>query len=159
MTAETEILATLTREPFRRARWETMNYRPAFRAWRRAQTTYANDTNWRDPDGSRYFGKPVVLLTSPRTFSAAEDFAVAFDFMDRGLIIGEPTGGSTGQPLAFQFPGGLGGRVCTKRDRYPDGREFVGVGVLPDVVVQPTVADVRAGVDTVLEAALRELRD
>lgn len=41
----------------------------------------------------------VVVLTSPRTYSAAEDFASAFDVMRRGLIVGEPTGGSTGQPL------------------------------------------------------------
>jgi carboxyl-terminal processing protease len=78
--------------------------------------------------------------------------------MKRGRIIGEPSGGSTGQPLPFNLPGGGWARVCTKRDTYPDGKEFVGRGVQPQAVVHPTVSDVRAGRDTALEAALRELR-
>jgi carboxyl-terminal processing protease len=72
--------------------------------------------------------------------------------------VGEPTGGSTGQPLMFNLPGGGLARVCTKRDTYPDGREFVGVGIQPQVLVRPTVEDFRAGRDTVLEAALELLR-
>jgi C-terminal processing protease CtpA/Prc len=76
----------------------------------------------------------------------------------RGKIAGEPTGGSTGQPLFFKLPGGGMARVCTKRDSYPDGRDFVGKGVQPQIIVHPTVSDVRAGRDPVLEAALRELR-
>ena len=97
-------------------------------------------------------------MTSPRTFSAAEDFCLAFDFLKRGTIIGEPTGGSTGQPLFFKLPGGGSARVCTKHDVYPDGKEFVGVGVQPNKLVVPTIADLRANRDTVLEAALAEAR-
>jgi hypothetical protein len=54
----------------------------------------------------------------------------------------------------FDLPGGGKGRICTKRDSYPDGREFVGVGVQPQVAVRPRVADLQAGRDTVLQAAL-----
>ena len=100
----------------------------------------------------------MIVLTSARTYSAAEDFAVVFDAMKRGRIVGESTGGSTGQPLSVPLPGGGSVRICTKHDRYPDGREFVGVGVQPGVVVRPTVEDFRAGRDTVLEAALGLLR-
>jgi carboxyl-terminal processing protease len=151
------ILAQLTDKPFKVSAWRTRNYRPAFRAWGVGESSYGVDAPLLPPSGARVYRKPVVLLTSPRTFSAAEDFAVAFDVMDRGPIVGEATGGSTGQPLNFDLPGGGGARVCTKRDTYPDGRPFVGVGVQPDHPVQPTVADVRAGRDTVLEAALRLL--
>ena len=48
--------------------------------------------------------------------------------------------------------------VCSKRDTYPDGTEFVGVGVAPDREVAMTVADLRAGRDPVLEAALETVR-
>jgi len=41
---------------------------------------------------------------------------------------------------------------------FPDGTDFVGRGVQPDKLVRPTVADFRSGRDTVLEAALRELK-
>jgi C-terminal processing protease CtpA/Prc len=104
------------------------------------------------------YRKPVVVLTSPRTYSAAEDFAAVFDAMKRGAIVGEPTGGSTGQPLSVPLPGGGSVRICTKHDRYADGKEFVGVGIQPGVTAAPTVADFRAGRDTVLEAALSFLR-
>ena len=78
--------------------------------------------------------------------------------MQRGKIIGEPTGGSTGQPLFFPLPGGGSARVCTKQDLYPDGRQWVGVGIQPQILVRPTIADFRAGRDTVLETALQYLR-
>jgi C-terminal processing protease CtpA/Prc len=99
-----------------------------------------------------------VLLVGPGTFSAAEDFASSFDILSAGTIIGEPTGGSTGQPLMFPLPGGGSGRVCTLQERYADGREFVGVGIQPKIVVTPTVADFRMERDVVLEAAIEYLR-
>ncbi|MFZ2489908.1 MAG: hypothetical protein WA208_00350 [Thermoanaerobaculia bacterium] len=57
----------------------------------------------------------------------------------------------------FKLPGGGAARVCTKHDTYPDGREFVGVGIQPQVVIRPTVADLLAGKDTVLDAAVTYL--
>ncbi|WP_175022853.1 S41 family peptidase [Rugamonas rivuli] len=76
------------------------------------------------------FNGPVAVLIGPQTFSAAEDFTVAFRLMKRGVIVGEATGGSTGQPLFFALPGGGNARICVKRDVYPDGSLFVGKGVL-----------------------------
>jgi C-terminal processing protease CtpA/Prc len=48
--------------------------------------------------------------------------------------------------------------VCASRTTYPDGTEYVGRGIAPDVVVRPTLADVRQGRDPVLEAAVEALR-
>ena len=80
-----------------------------------------------------------------------------FDAMKRGTLIGEATGGSTGQPLSFDLPGGGSARVCAKRDTYPDGREFVGKGIEPQITVAPTIEDIRAGRDPVLQRALAML--
>lgn len=132
--------------PIRRARGENVVFEPVER----------NETGW-PANGKKLYTKPVVVLISGRTFSAAEDFAVVFDAMKRGTLIGEPTGGSTGQPLNFSLPGGVMARVCTKRDMYPDGTEWNGIGIQPTMLVKPTVADVQAGRDTVLEAALTHL--
>jgi C-terminal processing protease CtpA/Prc len=82
---------------------------------------------------------------------------MAFELMQRGPLIGEPSGGSTGNPLQFELPGGGKARICAKRDTYPDGRSFVGKGIAPDILVAPTVADVRSGRDPVLERALETL--
>jgi C-terminal processing protease CtpA/Prc len=151
------VLACLTSTGFVGSTWETRVYRPTLRAWGRRESRYVGEPDAIPANGTHLFTKPVVVLTSPRTYSAAEDFVVAFRAMKRGLLVGEATGGSTGQPLVFALPGGGGARICTKHDRFPDGAEFVGKGVEPDRAVAPTVEDLRAGRDTVLEAALKLL--
>ena len=152
-----EILGYLTDKPFKSTQWRTRLYRPAFRAWGNAEQWFEGGSNSLYARSGDVYTKPVVVLIGPHTYSAAEDFAAVFDAMNRGRLVGEPTGGSTGQPLGFSLPGGGSARICTKHDRYADGKEFVGVGIQPGVPVQPTIADFRAGRDTVLDAAVREL--
>ena len=108
------------------------------------------------PPGSKFTG-PVAVLIGPATFSAAEDTAATFKLMKRGLLVGTPSGGSTGQPLSFDLPGGGKARICVKRDGYPDGSDFVGRGVQPDIVVAPTLASVRDGSDPALAKAVGAL--
>jgi len=151
------VLATLADKPFQTSRWETRDYRPAYRAWQRTMPNYSEAASSVPPDGAHQYRKPVAVLSSSATYSAAEDFLVAFDGMQRGTIIGEPSGGSTGQPLFFRLPGGGSARVCTKADTYADGRQWVGKGIQPALKVAPSVADVQAGRDTVLEAAVAAL--
>jgi C-terminal processing protease CtpA/Prc len=152
------ILGYLTDRPFSGSQWRTRDYKPSYRAWGMPEKWYGQPASVQSPHGPDPYRKPVVVLTNAHTYSAAEDFAVVFDAMKRGKIVGEPTGGSTGQPLSFPLPGGGSARVCTKHDRYPDGREFVGVGIQPNILVRPTIEDFRAGRDTVLDAAIRELK-
>ena len=97
------------------------------------------------------------MLVGPRTFSAAEDFVVAFESMQRGITVGSTTAGGTGQPLVFALPGGGMARICVKRDVYSDGREFVGRGIRPTIEEAATVDDIRAGRDVVLARAIQAL--
>jgi C-terminal processing protease CtpA/Prc len=152
------VLATLTDQPFQTSRWETRNYRPSYRAWQRAMPNFGQMEPAFRADSQHAYRKPVAVLSAGGTYSAAEDFLVAFDSMKRGLIVGEPSGGSTGQPLFFKLPGGGTARICTKADTYPDGRQWVGKGIQPTLPVAPTVADVQQGRDTVLEAAVTALK-
>jgi carboxyl-terminal processing protease len=132
----------------------TRDYKPTYRAWGRNQQPGLNKS-WLGPGDAKSYTGQVIVLTSARTFSAAEDFAAAFKTMKRGLIIGEATGGSSGQPLFITLPGGGSARICTKRDMLGDETEFVGVGIQPDNVVTPTISDLRKGVDTELQAAVK----
>ncbi|MFZ6799530.1 S41 family peptidase [Undibacterium sp. Di24W] len=153
-----KVLATLTDKDFATSRAETRDYKPSYRAWGRQETNFVFDTYSESPNPNIQFKGQVIVLTSAQTYSAAEDFTVAFDTMKRGTIMGEATGGSTGQPLMFDLPGGGSARVCTKKDSYADGKPFVGVGVQPNIVVRPKLADFRADRDTVLEAALAQIK-
>lgn len=102
--------------------------------------------------------KPLAILTSTSTGSAAEDFLIAAETSKIGYTIGDYSNGSTGQPTPVQLPGGGSARICSKRDTYPDGRVFVGPGVRPAQLVVPTFDDVVAGRDPVLAAALKYLK-
>lgn len=137
--------------------WETPQYRAAFRPWGRVQESYKPEDGVYElrphPD---HFGGKFAVLTGPMTFSAAEDFTgIAREY---GRVFGEPTGGSSGQPHVILLPGGGSMRMCAKRDRLPDGKDFVGIGIRPHELVVTTAADFVADRDPVLEAALRWLK-
>ncbi|MBK6995784.1 MAG: peptidase S41 [Lewinellaceae bacterium] len=100
---------------------------------------------------------PTVVLIGHNTASAAEDFLVYANKQPHFTKIGSPTFGSTGQPYYFSLPGGAQARVCTKQDTYPDGTEFVGVGIIPDIFVEQTLSDYLNNIDPVLERAIKFL--
>lgn len=98
---------------------------------------------------------PIVVLIGRNTGSAAEDLALLLRGDPQFTLAGEATFGSSGQPLYFALPGGGRGRVVTKHDRAPDGTEFVGTGVVPDVPLsaQPSQG-ILVGRDEVLDQAI-----
>jgi len=109
--------------------------------------------------GIKKISAPVVILTGLNTESAAEDFVIAADNQKHIVKIGEPTNGSTGMPYGFELPGGGSARICVKKDTYPDGREFVGYGIQPDIMVVPTINDYLENRDVVLDAALKYFKE
>jgi C-terminal processing protease CtpA/Prc len=139
--------------------WRTREYRPAFASWGQSETWYQGETVKIEPSLRPRYTGPLVVLTGPNTVSTAEDFVVPLDYSGRALLVGEPTAGSTGNPVNVSLPGGAVLRVCSKRDTYPDGREFVGRGIEPDIVIHPTVAGLRANRDELLEKAIEVLGD
>jgi carboxyl-terminal processing protease len=109
------------------------------------------------PENPIYKG-PVILLADGGCGSACEDFLMPFKMSGRARILGEPSSGSTGQPFYYEFGNGMGFRVSTKRSYFPDGSQFEGVGIRPDVEMRPTVDDLRKGRDPVLDRALEMAR-
>lgn len=156
-----QILSRLTAAPIPGPRSTELSVDPVARAngnltleWLQLDGSGASYPHHTSP----IFTGPVAVLTSARTFSAAEDFVMTFDALKRGILVGQRTGGSTGMPMAFTLPGGGSARICVKWDSYPDGREFVGQGIAPDVEVAPTIADIRQGRDPVIARAADLLR-
>jgi C-terminal processing protease CtpA/Prc len=148
------ILSRLVDQSVPGSRWKSRKHIAAYKAWGRDEQWEEGSHGTVEPHETNHYAGPVVVLTGPRTASAAEDFVVAFHASGRGRVVGQRTLGSTGQPLMVRLPGGGGARVCTKRDTYPDGREFVGIGVIPDVEVGPTREDIAAGRDPVLKKGI-----
>ncbi len=140
------IVSRLTDKPLQGSSWKTRQHLGARAAWGQKDDWFDGGTAMIRPvEGKQPFLGPVVVLVGPRTLSAAEDFLIPLHASHRATLVGQRTAGSTGQPLIMALPGGGAAAICTKWDTYPDGREFVGVGVIPDVEVNPTQAEVAAG--------------
>ena len=94
---------------------------------------------WADPADAdnMKLSMPVYILTSDRTFSAAEDFTYAMQVNKRGVIVGDSTGGGAhptgpvyiGQNFVVDIPFARSINHITKTD-------WEGTGVIPDVQTQ-----------------------
>ncbi len=155
-----DIIRYLIDKPIDNTNWKTPQHIAAYKAWdRKNENWHYGSKRTLQPRADKIFSGPVIVLTSAHTFSAAEDFTVVLHAAKRALIVGERTGGSTGQPqIVDNLPGGGSARICTKWDTYPDGRDFVGVGVIPDVEIYPTPQDIAAGKDTILLEGIRQMK-
>jgi hypothetical protein len=116
---------------------------------------HLNDLAWREPNGERvqqwwtvpyvpgkrYADKDVYVLTSKRTFSAAEEFTYNLQAQKRATIVGETTGGGAHpggvQPINDHFvvwvPTGRAINPVTKTN-------WEGTGVKPDIAVPADLA-------------------
>ena len=106
------------------------------------------------PSQPPIYDKPIVILTGPKTFSAAEDFLAPLHGTDRVTLIGKPTGGSTGQPLRINLNSDLSVSICSRRCWCANGYEFVGKGFVPDIEVEETIEDILSEKDVTLEKAI-----
>jgi hypothetical protein len=92
--------------------------------------------------GARFGGsKPVYVLISKRTFSAAEALAYDLQALERAVIIGEPSGGGA-HPFTYRriHPHFVLWSVVEKSVNPITGKNWQGVGVQPDVRVDPEQA-------------------
>jgi hypothetical protein len=107
-----------------------------------------------EPKAPHYHGK-VVILVDEVTQSRAEYTAMAFRAVPGALVVGSTTAGADGSASRITLPGGLFTIISGVGVFYPDRRPTQRVGIVPDVVVKPTMAAIRDGRDPVLEEALR----
>jgi C-terminal processing protease CtpA/Prc len=104
-------------------------------------------------DKVRYAGK-VVVLTNRRCYSAANYFAAMC--RSAGIpLIGDQTGGGGGVPAGSELPNGFSVNYSSSVCLLPSGYNIES-GIPPDVPVLMQQADGNAGIDTIIERALRE---
>ncbi len=148
------VLKHLAKNNFYGSAWRTRQYRPAFISWGKSEEWFNEPAKKIKKRKGKRYKKNIIVLISSRTFSSAEDFLVAFKQMNRGRVIGSPTGGSTGNPIEFGLPGGGGMAICSKEDTFKNGDRFVGIGVVPDIEIKETFNDFIENKDRVLEKAI-----
>ena len=105
------------------------------------------------PNPNAFHGR-VILLVDGGCVSACEELVEPFKDSGRAILVGETTEGSSGMPYLFDFHNGMTLKIAVKRQYFPGGSEFEGVGIKPDIEVRPTIEDLKDGRDPVLEKAL-----
>lgn len=102
--------------------------------------------------------KPVAVLINRRTFSAANSFAMYMKTLPGVLLVGDRTGGGSGMPFSSELPGGWSIRFSASPalDVHGEHTEF---GITPDVRAHLSADDRQRGRDSMIETALRALRE
>ena len=103
--------------------------------------------------------QPLIILTSPKTASAAEIFVAALREKVRARVIGENTCGCVlGTRGAHKLPDG-GALVFSELDyRTIAGARLEGTGLTPDELLKLTRRDLQTNRDPLLERAINLLR-
>lgn len=107
-----------------------------------------------EPQAGRVrWNKPVAVLTNRSTFSAANNFVSVMRDIDGVTTVGARTGGGSGMPLTFDLPAGWNVRMSAC-PVYDAQMRLTETGVEAEVPATITVADIAAGRDPILDAAV-----
>ena len=111
-----------------------------------------------EPSSNIRWHKSVCVLTNRSVFSAANEFTSMMHALPDVKIVGDHTGGGSGMPMSSSLPNGWSVRysACPMYDKDKQQTEF---GIEPDYNVQLTDEDTAKGLDTIIEAARKLLRE
>lgn len=108
------------------------------------------------PEAPRYEGR-VVILVDEISQSQAEYTAMALRAAPGALVVGSTTAGADGNVSSIRLPGGLYTMISGIGIFYPDRTPTQQIGIVPDLVVRPTIEGIRTRHDEVLEAAIEKV--
>ena len=109
-----------------------------------------------EPTGRIRFLGPVAVLTNRRTFSAAETFILAMRTNPNVFVVGDVTGGGSGNPLNREMPNGWTFTISRWIEWAPDGTTHEGRGLEPDLPA--LIPEGQLGTaDHIIQAAIQHL--
>ncbi|AZA84994.1 hypothetical protein C1637_22200 [Chryseobacterium lactis] len=100
-----------------------------------------------------YYKGNVIVLVNESTQSQAETTAMMFKQHPKAKVIGSNTSGANGDVITFKIAD-LDTRFTGLGAYYPDGKETQRIGIIPDIIIKPTIEGIKEGKDEVLERAL-----
>lgn len=113
-----------------------------------------NDTLEVGAKNNDYYKGKVVILVNEITQSSAEYHTMALRVAPKATVIGSTTAGADGNVSQFYLPGGIRTQISGIGVYYPDGTETQRIGIVPDIIVNPTIEGIRFGKDEMLEKAI-----
>jgi C-terminal processing protease CtpA/Prc len=74
--------------------------------------------------------------------------------VQRDISYGSTTAGADGNVSSISLPGQLSTMISGLGVFYPDHHPTQRIGIVPDIIVRPTIEGIAAGRDEVLETAI-----
>lgn len=147
------LVAHLIDEPVTSAQWHV----PTPRRPDREKMGF-HFSNWTVQPIEPRFTDRVAFLTYGGAISAAETLMGIVEHYELGAIVGTATAGTNGNINPFTLPGNYHVTWTGMRVLKHDGSTHHGVGILPTVPVERTIAGLAAGRDEQLERAIELVR-
>ncbi len=104
--------------------------------------------------GSWQYTRPVVVITGRAGFSATESFVAAMRTLPNVTVIGDTTGGASGNPATFALGNGWQFTVPQWIEFGPDRQPIEGRGVPPHIVIPWAVSSYDSDRDPLIDAAV-----
>jgi C-terminal processing protease CtpA/Prc len=101
------------------------------------------------------YGGKVIILVNELSQSQSEYTTMALRAVPGAKVVGSTTAGADGNVSTILLPGNITTMISGIGVYYPNGGETQRVGIVPDVLAQPTIAGIKAGRDEVLEKAVQ----
>jgi hypothetical protein len=109
-------------------------------------------------NSSCYKGR-IVIIVNEKTQSHAEFTAMSLQIAPRATVIGSTTAGADGNVSRIVLPGGMRTMITGIGVYYPNGKETQRVGIVPDLVVKPTIQGIIENRDELLEKAIEIINE
>ena len=132
---------------FRKFRFRQPQSRNSFNDWQTDELV---------PQNSISYTRPIVVLINRSVVSSAEGMTLMLNALPNVTLMGDRTTGSTGNPGVFELPNGWELYVSRWQVTDLEGNYVEDQGIQPDIAVSISEADRAAGIDSILEAAIRQ---
>lgn len=74
--------------------------------------------------------------------------------LPQATLIGDTTSGGHSTMIGRELQNGWYYTLATQKTKFADGESYEGTGVIPDITIQNYRANMRKGIDDVLEKAM-----
>lgn len=101
-----------------------------------------------------YYKGKIIVLINEYTQSLAEFTCMALQTAPDVTLIGSQTAGADGNISKIPLPGGYYAYMSGVGVYYPNGKETQRIGIVPDIVVKPTIKGIQEHKDEVLDRAI-----
>ena len=106
------------------------------------------------PHGAWQFTRPVVVIAGRAGFSATESFVAAMRTLPNVMVIGDTTGGASGNPVTFALNNGWQVTVPRWLEFGPDRVPIEGRGVAPNLPIPWLPSQYDSERDPLIDAAV-----